>query len=112
MTADAFDQRAAPKVHPTSAMLSLRSGEAIVWNPWSMPIMLDERSTMILDLLDGEVTLGELATELAGAFDADQQVVLADLMATAQSFARHGLLVDGGRLAARPLALLGHDPNP
>lgn len=112
MTAELFDQRSSPKSHLSAAQLSLPSGEAIVWNPWSMPVLLDQRSAMILDLLDGQVTLGALADEFAVAFGADQQLILADLVATAQSFGRHGLLGDEGGLVERPLSLLGHDPNP
>lgn len=112
MTAEVLDRRSSPEVHPAAKLLRLASGQAVAWTPWSAPVLLDERSTMILGLLDGEVTFGWLADELAAAFDADRELILSDLIATAQSFGRHGLLLDGGRLEARPLSLLGHDPNP
>ncbi|MFZ1440317.1 MAG: hypothetical protein WAS75_14445 [Candidatus Microthrix subdominans] len=53
-----------------------------------------------------------MADEFSVAFGADRGLILTDLIATAQSFGRHGLLLEGGRLEARPLSLLGHDPNP
>ena len=112
MTTEAFNQRSSPEIHPAAVSLRLTSGQSVAWTPWSEPVLLDERSTMILDLLDGELTLGWLAETFSAAFDADRQLVLADLIATTQSFGRHGLLLDGGRLETRPLALLGHDPNP
>lgn len=112
MTAEALDRRSSPEVHPAATSMRLASGQAVAWTPWSAPVLLDERSTMILGLLDGEVTLGWLADEFSVAFGADRGLILTDLIATAQSFGRHGLLLDGGRLETRPLSLLGHDPNP
>ena len=112
MTAEALDRRSSPEMHPAAALLRLASGQAVAWTPWSAPVQLDERSNMVLGLLDGEVTLDWLADEFSVAFDADRELVLTDLIATAQSFGRHGQLLDGGRLETRPLSLLGHDPNP
>jgi hypothetical protein len=59
-----------PEVHPAATSMRLASGQAVAWTPWSAPVLLDERSTMILGLLDGEVTLGWLADEFSVAFDA------------------------------------------
>lgn len=87
MTAEALDRRSSPEMHPAAALLRLASGQAVAWTPWSAPVQLDERSNMVLGLLDGEVTLDWLADEFSVAFDADRELVLTDPIATAYALA-------------------------
>lgn len=56
--------------------------------------LLNTTAAMLWECLDGDVTLGELAGELAEAFHAPVEEVNADVLSVARELGRRGLLED------------------
>lgn len=53
---------------------------------------LDPVATVVWGCFDGQASLGEIASELAGAFGADRAVVVADVLRLARELGAQGVL--------------------
>jgi len=80
--------------HRRQQMLTVEiDREAIVYDELQeVAHLLSPTAAIIWDLLDGRSRLDEVAVDLAQAFDASTEQVLADVLKLVQEFARRGLL--------------------
>jgi PqqD family protein of HPr-rel-A system len=92
-------------------------GETVVYDERNGALhVLNPTATIVWQCLDGDVSLRELASELAAASGADGAQVEADVLDAVRTFARSGLLrtgsrvdpADGGERDGAP----GVDPRP
>jgi hypothetical protein len=98
---------------PTRAKLTsteVLDGEAVVYVEGTHALhVLNPIASLIWQNLDGGVAVGELAAMLSETFAAPYDVVLADVLATADSFAARGLLE--GVPATEPVQVEGALPE-
>jgi thiol-disulfide isomerase/thioredoxin len=67
-------------------------GERVVIGGPNRVMLLNPSAAVVFEFLDGEVTLGELAADVADALDVDPEQVGRDIVEFAQQLARAGLL--------------------
>src|SRR5215510_13216086 len=75
-------------------------GEALVLvAPGGQATVLNPTGSLIWDCLDGEVSLGELATELSEELGVDRELIAADVLTFVRQLGEAGLLEGVGVLA-------------
>jgi hypothetical protein len=93
-----FDETVAPR-RRRSASTEILDGEAVVYSEETAALhVLNPSATVIWQSLDGEVSLGDLATELSEAFDVAYEIVLADVLKLVGEFGIMGLLEEEGSI--------------
>lgn len=109
---DAIDASFAPRRRPNVAAVEL-DGEAVLYDEDSGAMhLLDPIATIVWKCFDGSANLEDLSFELAAAFDADEDVILADVLALARQLGRQGLL-EGVEPDPEVVAEhVPHDPTP
>lgn len=89
-------------------------GETLVYQPQSGEVhRLDPVGAIVWRVLDGQATIDELVADLAGAFEADPDVVHRDVEALLEKLRRGFLLADGPAPEPNPEPiLLANPPSP
>ncbi len=92
ISSDAIDASYVARRRSSVAAVEL-DGEAVVYDEVSGAMhLLDPIATIVWKCFDGTTSLAQLSGELAAAFDADQAVILADVVRLARQLGGQGLL--------------------
>jgi coenzyme PQQ synthesis protein D (PqqD) len=97
--ADALELDFAPGLVDTAAFVVLDDEAVILDEVSGATHLLNPTGTLVLQCFDGVSTLQEIATDVAEAFHAEEEVVAADLLTLARELGDRGLLVG---VKARP----------
>ena len=91
-----------PKLRADLTVVEL-DGEAIVYHEETRKLHhLNPTATIVLDLCDGQSTIGELSAEIAGAFALDREEVERQVRTLLRNFRKEELL-EGARTAGTPV---------
>lgn len=105
---ESIDRSSAPRPRDDLAHVEI-DGEAVIYDERSGAMhLLDPIATVVWGCLDGAVSLGQIARELADAFTADPSRVEGDVVAVVRSFGGQGLLAG---VPAGPEAAGGHEAS-
>ena len=112
---DGSDSRAAP--HPAIETSYLESEAVLLDERTGTVHHLNSSASAVWLLLDGKLSIDEVAGELSEILGVPAEDVLPDVQAAVADFLDHGLLADGGRPdmvghAASGLQVLPRPPDP
>lgn len=83
----------------------------VIFDPRTAKVhQLDPVGTIVWQLLDGEVTLGELVVDLAEVFKTPEAQVRADLAKLFEDLNEHSLIDSQSESTASPSKTLGEQP--
>jgi len=68
------------------------AGEAVVWSPGRPPLLLDPVGAVVLQLLNGEATVGDLAIEVSEEVGIPRSIALNQFRRVLSSLAEGGAL--------------------
>lgn len=74
-------------------------GEAVAWSPRGEPLHLDPASAVIVQLLDGSATVGQLAREISEEVGIPEPLAFSRLRDAVTTFEHAGLLDDSNHSA-------------
>lgn len=101
-SASGLGPASAPRVHAGVAEVEL-DGETVVYDERSGGLhRLNAPATIVWKCLDGDVTVAELAAEIAEVSGAEPAQIEADVLAAVRDFEALGLLDDGRPCAQAP----------
>lgn len=90
---DAIDRSFVARLVPGLVVEDVHGERVVVGGPGRV-MVLNASAALVFELLDGESTLGELATDIADALEADPEQVGADVVEFGRQLAWAGLLED------------------